>query len=260
MVNPQLENGHTRIANEILEQVMKLSLNGTQFRLVLAIWRFTYGFSRKENEMSLSFLGSKLSAGRKQVDRELAVLLERRIIVSDGAGKRGARILSFNKNHDEWLDEPIKEKISIEKKKKKPSNVKEKYSPDNTYYKMAKVFHELVTEVAKDAGVEHLIRKSNIQKWSDDFRKLVEVDGVEDKVQIHNLMKWVTQHHFWRTNVLSAKKFREKYADLAIKMSEESKQKDSYKHPSYYQKDSRDIEIARNKWIANGGNPDEFTF
>lgn len=250
----------TPVANTILDEIAKVNLNGTQFRILLIIWRNTYGVMQQtKGEFSLATLATKAGTNRGHINRELNTLIRRNFINDLGTGKKGARILSFNKNHDEWLDEPAKEqKKPAGKKKSKASNVKDKYGPDNTYFKMAQVFHELVTEVAKDAGVEHLTRKANLQTWADDFRKLVELDGVEDKVQIHRLMKWVTQHDFWRTNVLSAKKFREKYAELAIKMSAEQKKKDPYKHPSHYQEDNRDYEIALNKWIAAGGDPDDF--
>lgn len=100
---PQLEDGYTRIANEILEQVAHLRLNGTQFRLLLIIWRYTYGYGRKEAELSLSFLASAIGASRSQVDRELTDLIRRRVIeVVPGSGR--SRMLRFNKDYNRWND------------------------------------------------------------------------------------------------------------------------------------------------------------
>ena len=110
MANPQLHNGHTRIANEIINQIMKTNLNGTQFRLVMAIWRFTYGFQRKEYEMSVSYLAKQIDTSRSHVDRELKALIDRNVISVAGIGQKGARILSFNKNYKEWTEkEAVKE-------------------------------------------------------------------------------------------------------------------------------------------------------
>lgn len=255
MANPKLKNGHTRIANEILEQIMKLALNGTQFRIVMSIWRFTYGFQQKENKLSVSFLAEKINASRSQVERELKVLIDKKIIFAKDQGPRKARIIGFNKNYEEWgeVESARKGTSPVLTKKSKTSLVKKKkYDEENTYYKMAKYFHDLVAEVARDAGVEHLIRKANLQTWADDFRKLVELDKVEDKKLIFAVMQWVTKDDFWRTNVLSAKKFREKFAELALKMNESSKFKQVVKA------DPRDKEIEFQQWIANGGDPDEF--
>lgn len=258
MANPQIENGHTRIANEILEQIMKTNLNGTQFRLVMAIWRYTYGFRRTKYEMSVSFLAELINASRGQVDRELATLIDRYIITVIEIGPKGARVLSFNKNYKEWGDREQQPdtpppKMNI-KAKKEPVNKKQKYSEDNTYYKMATYFFRRVEKVANEAGIQHLIKKANMQRWADDMRKLVELDEVDKKLA-KDVMDWVTQDSFWKTNVLSAKKLREKFMELAIKMNAQ-KQPPKPKQ----QRDPRDKEIALQKWIAEGNDPDEFNW
>ena len=40
MADVQTENGYTKIANEILDQTSRLHLNGTQYSILLTIWRF----------------------------------------------------------------------------------------------------------------------------------------------------------------------------------------------------------------------------
>lgn len=254
MANVQLEKGHTRIANEILNEIMKLNLNGTQFRILIVVWRWTYGFQQKSREMSSTFIADKIDAHPNQVKRELKFLLDQRVIISDQTGKKGARVLKFNKNHDDWKGKAEKEPIPEKKApvKKKPD--KKKYEADNTYYKMAVYFHKRVSKVAKDAGVEHLIKNVNLQSWSNEMRLLVEKDEV-GKHLAKDVMDWVTDHYFWRTNVLSAKKLRDKFPDLAIKMSSEKQPKEQPK-----QSDPRDREIAFNQWVSEGNDPDEFTF
>ena len=268
MANPQLEKGYTRIANEILMEIMKADLNGTQFRILLAIWRFTYGFQRKEYEMSYSQLATYINGSKTQVARELETLIERKIINVVGTGKRGSKILAFNKNYSEWLNksktaekaEQAAQEIaeeSTEKLEKKSNSKKRVYDENNTYYKMAIYFYDKVAAVAKDAGIEHLIRKSYLHTWADDMRKLIEIDKV-DKRLAKDVMDWVTQHDFWKTNVLSAKKLREKFAELAIKMNAEKTKKNQYHKPQQQFNDTRDREIALQRWIAEGRDPDDF--
>ncbi|GIN60503.1 hypothetical protein J27TS8_04960 [Robertmurraya siralis] len=256
MASPQLKNGHTRIANEILEQIAKTNLNGAQFRIVMVIWRYTYGFRRKEHEISLAFLAKAIDSQRAHVNRELKSLIDRNIVRSVGIGKRRGRILSFNKNYEEWTEQPVSSpEPELPKKVEKPKKAKkQKYSEDNTYYKMAIYFHGLVSAVAKEAGVEHLIRKANLQSWADDFRKLIEIDGV-GKHLAKDVMDWVTKDDFWKTNVLSAKKLREKFGELAIKMNATKK---PVKPMREVIKDSRDKDIAFTKWVESGGDPDAF--
>ncbi|MDF1511080.1 hypothetical protein Gp_78 [Bacillus phage vB_Bacillus_1020A] len=256
MASPQLKNGHTRIANEILEQITKTNLNGTQLRIVMVIWRFTYGFRRKAHELPLAMIAEKVNTTKSHVDRELDCLIDRKIVTVVGIGKRRGRILSFNKNYEEWQEQPVSSpEPELPKKVEKPKKAKkQKYSEDNTYFKMAIYFHGLVSNVAKEAGVEHLIRKANLQSWADDFRKLIEIDGV-DKYLAKDVMDWVTKDDFWKTNVLSAKKLREKFGELAIKMNATKK---PVKPMREVIKDSRDKDIAFTKWVESGGDPDAF--
>lgn len=102
MANVQLENGYTKIANEILEEIAKIKLSPTQYRILFIIWRYTYGFNRKWHDMSLSFLSKATGCDSRQIQRELKRLEERRVILPKI--KSGSyRKISFNKNHDEWV-------------------------------------------------------------------------------------------------------------------------------------------------------------
>jgi len=254
MANPQLKNGHTRIANEILGEIMRLNLNGTQFRLVLAIWRYTYGFQRKTNEMSINFLAKVINASRTQTNRELATLIDRNIISVFGIGSKGARIMGFNKDYKEWDEQLPPNEVEPEIPDQTKPVKKNKYDEENTYYKMAVYFHEKVSVVANEAGISHLIKKSNMQSWADDMRKLIEIDQV-DKHLAKQVMDWVTQDSFWRTNVLSAKKLRDKFVELAIKMNADKKPSQPKQKPQY---DPRDKEIEFQRWLQDGNDPNDF--
>lgn len=103
MANPQLEDGYTRIANEILEVVSKVKLNGTQYKILITIWRYTYGFNRKDSEFSLNFLSEATNSNKQQVKRELDRLIESKVIsVVEKADFNSSRRLSFNKKYSEW--------------------------------------------------------------------------------------------------------------------------------------------------------------
>lgn len=256
MANPQKENGYTAIANEIMEHICKTTLNGTQFRIILFIWRQTYGWkNRKEFEMSSAFIAEGIGTNRNHVDRELATLIERKIVLVGGIGKRRGRLLSVNKNYEEWQAATATKEKPVTKKPSKPRKTK-KYEEDNTYYKMAVYFLSKVKPVAEMANVGHLIAKANLQTWADDFRKLIELDNV-DKRQAKSVMDWVVKDKFWRTNILSAKKFREQYAKLAIRMNEDKKPNIPYNQKPVAP-DNRDREIAFQKHLAAGGSPETF--
>ena len=54
MSNPQYEEGYTKLANEILEALCHLRINGEARQVLDAILRKTYGWNKKEDAISLS--------------------------------------------------------------------------------------------------------------------------------------------------------------------------------------------------------------
>lgn len=108
MVSPQLENGYTKVANEILEVLALQPLSGTQWRILMVIFRYTYGFNRKEHSFSINFLIKAMGLKNtqyKQVCRELKRLVDMRILVEvEKPGKNNSRRLCFNKNYSLWTN------------------------------------------------------------------------------------------------------------------------------------------------------------
>lgn len=105
-------------------------------------------------------------------------------------------------------------------------NARRIYEVDDRYYQMAVYLHEKIMKHAAINKVEHLVRDADMQKWADDFRKIVELDKRDSK-ELQSLIDWSTSHHFWSCNILSPKKLREKYTDLGMKMATEGKKASS---------------------------------
>jgi phage replication O-like protein O len=104
LADVQLEHGYTRIANDILERMARIKLSPTQYRILFLVWRYTYGFKRKEHDMSLSFISEATGLDKRNIRRELKALEDKNIIYQNI--KNGSyRKLSFNKNYDKWAVE-----------------------------------------------------------------------------------------------------------------------------------------------------------
>lgn len=98
------EKGFTKISNEILEQTAKVKLNGTQFKIIMIVWRFTDGFQRESHELSVSFISNAIQSDVRTVKREINKLIELNIIkVVREATFNTTRIISFNKDYNRWL-------------------------------------------------------------------------------------------------------------------------------------------------------------
>lgn len=103
MASPQLGDGFTRIANEILDNISYFNFNGSQFRLLIKVWRLTYGFGRKDHEFSVSFMQELTGLSAVTVKKELSFLIKSNVLkVTKQPTSTTARRLSFNKNYEEW--------------------------------------------------------------------------------------------------------------------------------------------------------------
>lgn len=81
MASPQLEDGYTRIANELLEATARFPFNGSQLRMVLFLWRKTYGFQKKEDRISISQWVEGTGLNPRTVSKELARLERMNVIL-----------------------------------------------------------------------------------------------------------------------------------------------------------------------------------
>lgn len=97
MSSPQLENGYTRIANELLEHLSHPGINGSEYRILLVVLRKTFGFNKKKDMISLSQYENATKMGRKEVVDTIKDLVGKRILVKEN------NVYKFNKNWEEWV-------------------------------------------------------------------------------------------------------------------------------------------------------------
>lgn len=102
MANPQLEDGFTRIANEILEQLAKSKLSGLKISILLTVIRRSYGFQQKEAALSLSFLAKATGCRKNNVKKAIDELIADNYVSIDGQSFSNPRTVRFNKNWDSW--------------------------------------------------------------------------------------------------------------------------------------------------------------
>ena len=79
----------------------------------MVVFRYTYGFQRKEHQLSESFIASATDINIRQIKRELPDLIERRIIILVRAASfTNSRIIAFNKNYEDWAGKVINRVVS----------------------------------------------------------------------------------------------------------------------------------------------------
>lgn len=100
MASPQVENGYTKIANEIIEVLMTTNLSAYQGRVLWAIWRDTYGYHKKQDWISNSQLVEMTGLRKSHVSRTLGELVARNIVTRIG------NKIAFNKDYQGWRELP----------------------------------------------------------------------------------------------------------------------------------------------------------
>ena len=99
MRSPQVEDGFTRIANEILEALVRVSLSRNEWRVLMVVVRQTYGYGKKTDSISLSQFSRATGMMSHNAYRALKSLeAKKMIIVQHGR----LNCYSFQKDYSLW--------------------------------------------------------------------------------------------------------------------------------------------------------------
>ena len=85
--------------------------------------------------------------------------------------------------------------------------------PKPEYVELAEKLIDGITE--NDPQAFNGKREATVTAWADVFRLMVEKDE-RPPPEIRNVIRFATHDDFWKANILSAKKFREKYTTLKL--------------------------------------------
>ena len=115
MANPQIEDGHVDIANEIIEALAKIRISGEEMQCLWVILRKTYGWHKKNDKISLSQFAQMTGLKRQNVLRAINKLSSKKIIGVIKNDYSQINIYNINKDFDKW--EPLSKKITLSSKK-----------------------------------------------------------------------------------------------------------------------------------------------
>ncbi|PLR40747.1 DNA replication protein [Chimaeribacter californicus] len=131
----QLEDGFTRLANELLDATMASGLSETELCIVIAVWRKTYGFSKKMDWISNEQLEEMIGKHHTHCSTAKNLLIRKKVLLQEG------RKIGMNTNVSEWE------------------------TKNNGFCKtLAKPAKKTLAEVANEPSQKLLTTKDNIQK------------------------------------------------------------------------------------------------
>ncbi|MEI8520935.1 replication protein [Escherichia coli] len=232
-----LDDGYTRIANELLEAVMLAGLTQHQLLVFLAVMRKTYGFNKKLDWVSNEQLSELTGILPHKCSAAKSVLVKRGILIQSG------RNTGINNVVSEWSTLPESGKDvypnQVNTKDKLTKDNIKPFSSENSGESSDQPENDLPVE-KPDAAIQSgsrwgtaedltaaewmfdmvktiapSARKPNFAGWANDIRLMRERDGRNHR-DMCVLFRWACQDNFWSGNVLSPAKLRDKWTQLEI--------------------------------------------
>lgn len=114
-MTPQLENGYTKIANEILEAMARFRIPGEQRQCLDFILRKTYGYNKKEDAIANSQFCEATGLKKGNVSRAIKALVDKNIVIKND--NRKIPTYQFNKHFKQWRElskkQPVIKKATV---------------------------------------------------------------------------------------------------------------------------------------------------
>ncbi|MDA2916252.1 replication protein [Nitrospinae bacterium AH_259_B05_G02_I21] len=200
--SPQLEDGFTRIADELLEALIATRLSGEESRIVWAVIRKTYGFNKTMDRIPLSQFESVTGIPRKRCHRLLGQLVSKNVLLKGGEGRRVT--YGVQKDYTRWPMSPrrgtitgvpqIGDKVSPKKGTKVSPRrgnsidsidikqytrgskypLSQKFPSDSWQVQLAEEFHE---QLEANGNVPSKLSRNWRQQWADVLDECHRLDG-----------------------------------------------------------------------------------
>jgi len=224
MPNPQIENGHLDLANEIAEQFCRSNLSPGEWRVLWAVLRKTYGWHKKTDRISYAQFQKITGLDRWHIRRYLNRLLSRNIITKTGSGQRLE--YGFQKDYSKWQPLPKQATITtvaqigyelLPKQATKPlpkqATTKEKKETNKRYSaNLSNSLPSLFSEIESGFTPEDLQHKQNfLDYWTE-----ANPNGKKERWQMERVFDvkrrfstWLRNHKRWSGQDAIERKARE---------------------------------------------------
>lgn len=104
--SPQVENGYTKLANELLDAMVYSGFSKREWAVFMAIVRKTYGYNKKEDFISGWQIADMTGIDRAHISKTINEMVDKRILLRSNSCRisHGKEVfgLSINKHYQEW--------------------------------------------------------------------------------------------------------------------------------------------------------------
>lgn len=161
----------------------------------------------------------------KRADNEMKNAENRRLASSEN-GKKGGRPSKNNleKTHSfsvgiprHNLDHNL-QKSSSSSSSSSSSQEREEEEPGKPVHPQAVALSTLLFTLHQEQDPKYNVSQSQLANWSRDIEKIARLDG-RDYDEIERVLRWAKADGFWRSNIMSGNKLREKFPTLYAQMT-----------------------------------------
>ena len=214
MANPQIEDGHVDIANEIVEYLAKYRLSGQEWQVIWVILRKTWGWHKKKDRLSLGYIAKMTLMKRPAVSRAINKLVDKGVIKKDNSY---INIYMFNKDFETWKtvirkDTMVSKKITgVIKKDNKTVIKKDTTTKENTKETITK---EIISSQIKNLlGLFPEMMQEEIQVYWDNAAQknktgiITEGRKLTLLTELYNLMKRTNDNNLFKYALETANRY-----------------------------------------------------
>ena len=220
MTSPQLEDGYLKIANSIVEALAKYRMPGQEGQIIWAVFRRTYGFNKKSDNIAYSQLAEDTGIPRKKVSTLVKSLAKKKVLLTvPNMGDRAPLNIGINKDFSQWLPVPQKGDIphlgdrlspkkgtNLSPKKGTTKDIKDILKNKRELFEFTRTFQEFVFERFKQGAPK--VTEALLLNGVDVVDKLIRLDGF-NLDEIKAAMRWAVKDEFWSKNARSLAKLRQ---------------------------------------------------
>ncbi len=193
MASPQIEDGYTKIANELFEALAKIRINGEARQMLDVIIRKTYGYNKKEDMIATSQFQKATNLSASAIHKSRKKLLTMNLITVTQKGNSQVLTYCIQKDFKKWKVLPKKvtvaqkvihcspkgilTKETIQKKKDscKQTDLKESFCKFYSFYprKIGKsaALKAWLKLNPNDVLIEEIVKALELQKKQPQWRK-----------------------------------------------------------------------------------------
>ena len=200
MARPQTEEGHTKIANELMDALMRVNFSSYERRVLDCVLRKTYGWNKKADRISYTQFEEATGLNRWHVARALGHLITRNVIAVSGNGHKLE--YGLQKDYELWQSLPKQVTKSLPNEVTNAEieslPIQEKSLPIQEKTLPVEVMKSLPKQVNTKAR-KHITKAYNksMGVQSPYFEKIrLEFSDIDDfDTQVKNCEAWHNEHH-----------------------------------------------------------------